>query len=179
MISDETFEIVFRFEGGYVNDPDDSGGPTKYGVTQDTYNTFRKKWKYSLQHVRYITKQEAKQIYDSYWRDSRAEEISRTHPRAAAIHFDFAINAGYVQAGKSLQRCLGNLKLDGIIGPRTLAALALVKDEDLVKAYSEERRRFYKSLVVRKPVKQKFLKGWLLRTDKLERIVSEPGYGSK
>ena len=62
---------VIRIEGGYVNDPDDPGGETKYGIT--------KRLAVSLGYRKRMidmTKDEAKELYRlSFWNDSLASNI--------------------------------------------------------------------------------------------------------
>jgi hypothetical protein len=57
---EEIIEIVLEHEGGYVNDPDDAGGETKYGIA--------KRW-YPDVDIKNLTKEQAKKIYHTdYWR---------------------------------------------------------------------------------------------------------------
>lgn len=159
----EVLPLVLKLEGGYVNNPNDPGGETNKGVTQKVYNKFRKVWKNSPQSVRYITDDEVKRIYESIWRDSKADVFCTTHPKTAITHFDFTVNAGKLQAAKVLQRSIGGLLVDGIIGTKTLAGLGLSLDESLFNDYQDARIKFYRELTVTKPILKEFLKGWLWR----------------
>lgn len=161
----EILKLVLKEEGGYVNDPADSGGATNRGVTQDNYNRYRDRVNQDRRHVRYLTLQETEAIYDTYWKDCKADQM----PAGINImHFDFAVNAGPRQAALTLQRCVGVLD-DGVIGPKTLAAVAEKNGESLIKAYAESRRGFYRNLAERRPKDRKFLNGWLLRTNRVEK----------
>lgn len=87
------------------------------------------------------------------------------------LHFDFAVNAGNTRAAINLQRAL-DVRDDGIIGPRTLKALADTKDiEGLIVEYAELRRVFYRGLAERRPKDMRFLRGWILRTNRAERAA--------
>lgn len=174
---DKILPIVLKFEGGYVNDPNDSGGATNFGVTQKTYNLFRKAQKVSPQDVRYITQDEVHKIYESFFRDSFSDRFVGTHPRTALVHFDFSINAGTAQAAKTLQRAVGGLLIDGIIGPKTLAGVNLSDDLSLALDYLNQREKYYRLIsdgsTIQREKNKKFLKGWLWRNNKLKVIVKE------
>ena len=172
-VFEKTLPIILKFEGGYVDHPKDPGGATNKGITQKTYNTYRKLWQLSPQHVRYITNGEVKKIYESYWRDSKSDTIAKTHPNTSLVHFDFAVNAGIKQAAKTLQRSLGSLDIDGRIGPKTLSAISLTSDVLLSDLYLDERRLFYVHLTEKRPALKVFLKGWLYRVNKIERLIDE------
>lgn len=77
--------------------------------------------------------------------------------------FDMAVNAGVSRAVRMLQEIVGSTA-DGVLGPRTLAAVAEQDVLSLIRQYSEERRRFYKSL----KTFPTFGRGWLRRVDEVE-----------
>ena len=158
------FKHVVKEEGGYVNDPADSGGATNRGVTQQTYDRHRDAKNMDRRHVRYLTIAETEEVYELYWKDCKANELP---DGINLIHFDFAINAGIRRAAITLQRCLG-VEDDGIIGSKTLAAAQERNSEDTIRAYAEARRGFYRHLAERRPKDRRFLNGWLLRTNRIE-----------
>ncbi len=156
---------ILQEEGGYVNDPSDSGGATNRGITQSTYDLHRDAKKFDRRHVLYLTLEETSEIYEKIWVDCRADRL----PVGLNLtHFDFAVNAGNKRAAVTLQKCLG-VKEDGIIGPATLKAAEEKNGEDLIKAYSDERRGFYRRLAERRTKDKRFLRGWLLRTERMEK----------
>jgi len=73
-----------------------------------------------------------------------------------------AVNMGFVQAAKLLQRCLG-VADDGIIGTKTLQAINNANAEELLSAYKTKLREFYALLVTKNPKNERFLNGWLRR----------------
>lgn len=170
---EKSFPVVLKFEGGFVDHPRDPGGATNKGITQETYNKYRKVWQLPPQHVRYISDTEVRKIYESFWRNSKSDIISERHPLTSLTHYDFAINAGPRQAIKTLQRAIGGINIDGIIGPKTLAALNLSNDYFLASDYNEQRRLFYQNLVKKKPQLTVFLRGWLYRVNKIEAIIDD------
>jgi len=168
MMFDSAYAFVQKEEGGYVNDPLDSGGATMAGVTQNTYDIFRKVKGLQPQAVKLITKTERREIFEGIWRDCNADKLPSG---LALVHFDFAVNAGNRRAAITLQRVLG-VNDDGIIGPRTLQAVASINSvESAIIDYSEHRRDFYRGLATARPKDLKFLKGWLLRTNRAERAA--------
>ena len=81
--------------------------------------------------------------------------------------FDFSVNAGTGRGAKYLQTIVGAVS-DGAIGPNTLRQVdewvAMRGEEDLVVAYSDPRRRYYKKL----RTFDTFGRGWLRRVDETE-----------
>ena len=110
---------VLKFEGGYSNHPSDPGGPTMRGVTQATYDGWRKKHGLATQSVRNISDAEIEAIYRrDFWDVIHGDDLPSGLDGAV---FDLAVNSGPSRAIKMLQRVLG-VPVDGIIGPQTLAA---------------------------------------------------------
>lgn len=144
------FELAFgrtlRHEGGWVNDPDDNGGETNYGITHTTYDAYRKRKGLAKQSVRFITMQEVREIKKTqYWDKVNGDRLP------AAIDFlayDYAIHSGVVKASKDLQRSLGftGKDVDGIIGLNTIAAVSKANLSKLVEDYSARRLTFLRGL---------------------------------
>jgi lysozyme family protein len=113
---DKAFEIIIGHEGGYVNDARDPGGETKYGISKRAYPAVDI-YNLTLDHAKLIYKRD-------YWDAVDAESI----PGAARLMvFDCAVNCGLGAAKKLLQRAVGT-KDDGIIGPKTRAAISNTPD---------------------------------------------------
>jgi lysozyme family protein len=163
----EALPFILKEEGGYVNDPKDSGGATNKGITQKTYDAFRKSNGHEERSVRHLTKAEMSKIYSGIWTSCKASELP---VGLDILHFDFAVNAGNRQAAKILQRAV-YVEEDGIIGPMTLGKIKSSNIEDLIHEYSELRKEFYRGLVANRPKDLKFLKGWLLRTDRVTTLA--------
>jgi lysozyme family protein len=173
----ESYEQALRFvigtgkgrdlgwEGGYVNHPKDPGGATNRGVTQATYDLWRKSQGLPKQSVKGISPQEVASIYkNKYWAVIRGDELPVGVDMAM---FDFAVNSGPSRAAKFLQSLL-RLPADGIIGPNTLRA-ANEKALGLTEALCDERLRWLHTL----PTFATFGKGWTRRvTDLKARAVA-------
>ena len=125
---DEIIEKVLEHEGGYVNDPDDAGGETKYGIA--------KRW-YPDVDIKNLTKEQAKKIYHTdYWRRGKCDSVP---PQLRHIYFDMCVNFGRRGAVKVLQQAANSksrnkISVDGGIGPNTINAIQKIS-VDVVRAY--------------------------------------------
>lgn len=166
----EAISFVLGNEGGYYDgsDPRDPN-PTNYGVTQRTYDDYRKRHGLATRPVREITMPEVQDIYASYWVPGL--------PRLTGIAvFDHSINAGPGNARRALQRAAG-VTDDGIIGPKTRAAIAAVPDDVLADRVCWERLRYYLDIAERSRRLRPNLTSWLLRVVKFrERFLSGTEY---
>lgn len=158
--------FIHRWEGGYVNDPADKGGATNQGVTQRTYDAWRKQHGKAPQPVKDILAPEVEDIFrEGYWRAAHCDELAWPLNLAVA---DTAFNSGPGRAIKLLQRAVG-ASPDGVFGPGTLAR---VQEADALEAFHTFvalRRAFFQAIVKNDASQQKFLNGWLKRADSLER----------
>lgn len=158
--------FVLRMEGGYVNDPVDRGGTTNKGITQRTYSAWLTNQGRPSRPVREITDEEVEQIYHlCYWSAAKCDALPWP---ASAAHFDAAVNHGVARAARMLQEALG-VKVDGIIGPVTLAAAGSADTQQLVNAMLWIRVDFYYRITAGDQVK--FLRGWLRRLLHLRKEV--------
>jgi lysozyme family protein len=91
-VFDKALSFVLRWEGGYVNNPNDKGGATNKGITQSTYNAWLQSKKQNLKDVRHITDEEVRQIYyNNYWLAAGCNKMSE---KFAILCFDTAVNMG-------------------------------------------------------------------------------------
>jgi len=152
---DKFVEIILNHEGGLVNDPDDYGGLTKYGITQRRYPDL---------DIKYLTKEKAKSIYYSdFFLQLNLHYIRNDE---LALHlFDMGVNAGRKNAVKLLQKLLKECKVDGSIGPVTgMATNAAEVTTNMVEAYKAKRIEYYYKVSLRGN-NSKFLKGWVNRVN--------------
>ena len=164
---------VLEHEGGYVNNPLDTGGRTNFGITQATYEKFLGRKLSSAEAdsvMKNMPKGNAIQIYKTmYWDAIQGDKIKQY--AIAAVIFDQAVNRGVSAALKQAQRVLG-LQADGKMGPVTLATLNGVKDTDFIPKYLAESVNAYKAIVANNPTQSVFLNGWLKRIDSLKSYAS-------
>lgn len=88
----KALKFVLKWEGGFADDPDDKGGATNKGITQNTYNAWLKSQNKTLKSVRDITNEEVERIYYSrYWLAAGCNKMSE---KFAILSFDTAVNMG-------------------------------------------------------------------------------------
>lgn len=147
---------VLESEGGYVNHPLDKGGATNRGITQTTYDDWRHSCSLPDADVRTISDEECAAIYrQRYWNGVHADELPSGVDYAT---FDLAVNSGVNRACRFLQRAVGAVE-DGIIGPKTLAAVKALPPLTVVNTLCDERLAYLRSL----PNYGTFGKGWTNR----------------
>ena len=164
--------FLLPWEGGskYTETPGDLGGPTKYGITL-------KEWQqhgYDKNNDNLINATDVKMIsYDDalklckeeYWDVFRADDIKNQSIAAAIV--DFAYNCGR-SMGKRIQTIVG-AKADGVFGPLTISKINnYPNQEELFNKIQEARKNRYLAIVRANPSQNKFLKGWMNRTNNLK-----------
>ncbi|MCM5560326.1 glycoside hydrolase family 108 protein [Pleomorphomonas sp. JP5] len=151
-------------EGGFVNHPKDPGRATMKGITQAVYDTYRKSVGAGRQSVRCISDDEVRAIYRGrYWNLIKGDSLP---PGVGFVVFDGAVNSGPAQSVKWLQRALGLDRVDGLVGPQTLQAVAAVNDHDaLIERVLKLRDAFLKAL----KTWSTFGKGW---TNRLRQVLA-------
>lgn len=172
-------EIVAR-EGGYVNDPDDPGGATNFGVTIHTMRRLGldldRDGDIDPADVRLLSRNQAIDIFIRHYYN--APNIHMLPEPLQATVFDMQVNSGS-NAVRILQRLLRDMGLevtvDGAIGPQTAQAARAAHDSEgaqLVDAYGIARRNFYYAIGDRRPASRKYARrrdggkgGWIRRAE--------------
>lgn len=128
------FDRIIGHEAGYVNNPADPGGETKWGISKRSYPHL---------NIASLTRDNAKEIYfNDFWKIIQGDSM----PFAQSFQcMDFAINSGIGTALRYLQRAVG-VADDGHIGPVTLAALGKMDVNDFILKYNAERLEFMTKL---------------------------------
>lgn len=151
-----------RIAVGYVNDPTDRGGETKFGVAKNANPDL---------NIATLTWHQAKDVYyKRYWLAAKCDQLPG---RYAALHFDIAVNSGPKRAAKFLQRAL-NVTDDGIIGPVTIGKANQADVFDLCAAVCDQREKFYEDIMSNDPTQEKYRKGWMRRCNELRDFVLNP-----
>lgn len=171
--------FVLSYEGGFVNDPDDAGGATNKGVTLATWRRvgYDKDGDGDIDvaDLKLISDEEAVNavLRPHYWNRWKADQINSQS--LANILVDWVWGSG--KHGIVIpQRMLG-VQADGIVGPKTLAALNSVDAKVFFDQMKVEREMFFRRIVEAKPTQKKFLKGWLRRLNGIQwgRLVCNNG----
>lgn len=158
MNTDDIISAILFREGGYVNNPADRGGPTKFGITQGTLAEFRRV-PVSPADVAELTEDEARNIYRQvYVKPWEGIVPALVLPLLA----DSAVNHGPGRALKMLQKALG-VEPDGVLGPSTQAAIVAMDAEHMYRKLCAERVRFYGRLISLDQTQSRFAAGWCNR----------------
>jgi len=163
-----------KIEGGYVNDPSDSGGETNFGITVAVARGYG----YAGQ-MKNLSKSMAYDIYKSvYWDRPQFDKVALVSTHVAAKLFDIGVNMGVGRASEFFQRLLNvynnrqshwsDIKVDKAIGPQTLDGFSayFVRRgagglEVMVKSLSCLQGAFYIELAERREKDEKFVYGWI------------------
>ena len=138
---DRALARVLVYEGGKVDNPKDPGGRTNKGVTQATYNAYRRKGATPAQDVYLIDDNEVSDIYrNAYWNVIQGDKLP---PGLDFAVFDGGVNSGNGRSVMWLQAALGDAykgQIDGQIGDKTLQAIQDHGDVDaLIADYCSRR----------------------------------------
>jgi lysozyme family protein len=165
--------FVLRWEGGFVDHPNDPGGRTNKGITQRVYDDWRSRQGAAKQDVKVITDAEVEGIYDAgYWGPARSEDMDRP---LDLVQFDTAVNMGVKRAVRFLQHAVG-CGVDGAFGKNTADAVGRCDQGQAVIEYCKAREAYYRSLAQNEPKLAVFLKGWLNRLNALRKEAGLPGF---
>lgn len=146
------FQIAFREvigeEGGYVNDPHDPGGETKFGIAKRFHPKL---------DIKNLTLDQAREIYHrEYWVPAQCDLFDQG---LAIVYFDAVVNMGLHTAVRLMQEALGEVP-DGVIGPRTRAAMEKQgEDREVIVRFQAERGLYYAS----RAHFDRYGRGWLRR----------------
>jgi len=161
--------FILSFEGGFVNHPNDKGEETNKGVTIATW----KKQGYDKDGDGDIDVDDLKLISDEdavnvilrphYWNRWKADQINSQS--LANILVDWVWGSG-VNGIKIPQQLLG-VTADGIVGPKTLAALNAKEPQAFFNLIKNRREQFFNTIVKNNPNQKVFLKGWLRRLNSI------------
>jgi len=128
---EECVAVILDFEGGYVNDPRDPSGETKFGISKRAYPELT---------IKNLTVADARYIYrKNYWDAISGDDLP---DYIRLLMFDCAVNQGVSRAVIYAQRSAG-ANDDGIMGPQTVSALFRMEPSILVRELSLQRHNSY------------------------------------
>lgn len=154
----KAIEVILKNEGGYVNDPNDLGGETNFGISKRSYPNV---------DIKNLTREQAMEIYyRDWWAKYKYGEIEDLE--VAIKVFDLSVNMGPGIAHKLLQRAVNwvsgsGLIEDGVLGPLTIGATNQTNPQKLVQELRFVAALRYYELAKARPANRGFLLGWLNR----------------
>lgn len=167
---DAMIEDILKREGGFVDHPNDRGGPTNFGITLRTLASWRHK-EVSRDDVRRMAQSEARDIYKGrYFLQPHVDQLQAA---IQPIIFDMCIHHGPASAIKMLQEVLQEVSppcdVDGGIGDETIKsannALEKVGAKELTNSVVDRREALFKAIVAKDASQRVFLKGWMRRAE--------------
>ena len=155
--------FILKWEGGFVNDPDDLGGATNKGVTLSTYMQYCRKKGYpvpTVERLKNLSEQEWTEILKTmYWDRWKADQIE--NQSVANIVVDWIWASG--NYGIKIPQKLLGVTVDGIVGPKTIDAVNSRNPRELFDMIKIARFDFIEDICRKRPANNKFKRGWLNR----------------
>lgn len=172
---EKAIDTVLNHEGGYVNNPNDPGGATKFGLSQrylQDHPEFDRNGDgcVSADEVKSITKIEAKAEYKKNWWNAYGYDRIRSDAVATKL-FDMCINMGQSTGVKLMQKACNkalfpkSIYEDGVMGAMTVNAINACKEDDLLMKFRWQCRLHYQKLIEKNPRLAEFAAGWEKRAE--------------
>lgn len=167
----QAYQLVLTNEGGYVNDPDDPGGETYKGIARKLHSSWNG-WQAidNLKHQQgfpgnldldIILQSTVEEFYRiNFWVPMNGNQI--INQQVANSIFDFGVNAG-LSTSVSLAQTVVNAKADGVLGPKSLAAINSFDAEHFIDSFTIAKITRYINIVRNRPESKKYFFGWVSR----------------
>ena len=171
-----TFELacptILRHEGGYINNKNDAGGPTKYGISlrwlkaQGLYGDVNGDLVVDIRDIQALTVDQAEGFYRVKWWDKYGYGRILDQTIATKI-FDTAVNMGAPAAARIAQKAVNALggstiATDGLLGPNSIYRVNCAATGLLLQGLRLGQAARYRELAT-DPRLEGFLPGWLNR----------------
>lgn len=168
---DKALAFVLKNEGGYVNDTNDPGGETKFGISKRFFSSLKEE-PLSKKAIKDLTEEDASYIYKRYfWEINKLNFIEN---KLLAIKlFDFIVNNGSFTSIKILQKTYNillhpnRIDEDGILGSKTLDNINSLIGTQFLEEFIKEMIKHYEWLIKIYPNNIKFLRGWIERAKRM------------
>ena len=169
---DEIFDTLLKREGGYVDHPNDRGGPTNMGITQTTLEIYLGR-QVTKTEVRVLSKSLAKQIYhQNYWVKPSFYHFEDRGTKFCSMIFDAAVHHGWYRATIFLQQAAGTTA-DGYIGPQTIKAVDALESRVLASRFMAARTEFIGNIIGKDHSQAVFAIGWFHRVGAYIEMIGE------
>lgn len=169
--------VIDTFEGHlYTDDPVDTGGATKYGITLRTLRYYRRKMSGDARLA--VTKDDVRNLaldeavacgVEVFAAEPRITEIADWHLRLMV--YDYGFHSGPPRAIRALQEAV-SADQDGVLGPITLSRVAAYGVPTLLALQVlTTREEFMQGIMEHRQTQRRFLFGWWRRTTALQRLI--------
>lgn len=175
-------DFIMEREGGFVNDPKDPGGATKYGISLRFLKTIDpamadldQDGDVDVDDIFSMTPEKARAFYQQFFYE--AMRIPQYPSPMGAAMLDTGVNMGKRRASRILQQalngCGADLVVDGIVGPKTRVAMAFFDTMDTLRAFLLMRVIAYANLCRKNPDLKRFFFGWVQRVQHLQEFCCQ------
>ncbi len=178
---DKAIPFILKQEGGWVNNPNDPGGATNYGVSlrflvdHPEVGDFDGDGDVDAEDIKNMTIDDAKKVYQTFWWDKFHYGNIDDQTVATKI-FDMSVNMGAKRAHIITQTALNKafslrLTVDGVLGPASIHTLNACTDDTeqlLLNNICDEQYGFYQRLIANNPKLAVFARGWKNRAYELD-----------
>jgi lysozyme family protein len=178
---DEAFQLTMKSEGGYANNPHDTGGETYKGISRKnnpswsgwhTIDSVKAAHPASLNTA--LAQQAELQVQIKHFYQVNYWDVNQTggiHDQQLANQvFDTAVNCGTGSAAKFLQQAAG-VKVDLQVGPVTLAAVNSADAKTVYSKFIGFRKQYYEHIIANNPSQQQFRASWFSRLPDYKNMV--------
>lgn len=166
---------ILKREGwpAYTNRPEDRGGPTKGGITLKTYAAYLGR-PVTIAQLQALEEPTARKIYEFTFIVQPGFGAIRDR-RVRDYLIDIGVTSGPARSIRYLQRAVGGLTVDGVLGPKTAAAANAVDPTALLLRLVAIRCRMMAADVQDNPDQLPNIEGWITRAvQPLEQFVLKP-----
>ncbi|MDM8337211.1 glycoside hydrolase family 108 protein [Mediterranea massiliensis] len=162
------FKFIQKWEGGWADHKNDKGGKTNMGITLSTWRScgYDKDGDGDIDadDLRLITPDDVFNVFKKYyWDRYKADYIHNQSIANICVDWVWASGAHGI---KRVQRLL-QIKVDGIVGPQTVASINLANQRQLFEAIKADRKKFIDEICQSDPSQNEFKNGWLNRINEL------------
>jgi lysozyme family protein len=164
---------LLRLEGGYVNNPLDKGGPTKYGVILSVWKQYGHDkdgdGDIDEEDIKSLSEEDARYIAKKiFWDYFQADFI--INQSLAEFIVDWGYNSGRKTIAEKIQKLL-KVDVDGVVGTQTLIALNGINQQKFFDLLKIERKVFLNNIIKRKPDQIVFYDGWMRRVNSFKFVA--------
>lgn len=171
----EAIKVVLKHEGGWVNDPDDRGGETNFGIS--TLIVEREKitnefllmpadLKRDPGWMKLMKVEGAMKVYKQLFWDKFGYAAINDQNVATKI-FDCGVNCGpsrsHTMAQKAANACGSVCGVDGILGPKSVFAINACEPKEFMSQMRAQMEAYYSAIIVKRPQNAKFRNNWMRR----------------